>query len=109
MIAPAMGLLVVAATTAAIYLFLTASMRLLSRRQLGQLTVVDLVVVLVLGSSVETAMIHGDTSLPAGLVSATTLLATNRALTWAFGRSERLSRLVGAGPVLVVHDGRPVP
>jgi uncharacterized membrane protein YcaP (DUF421 family) len=108
MIAPAMELLVVSATTAAIYLFLTAAMRLLSRRQLGQLTVIDLVVVLVLGSSVETAMIHGDTSLPAGLVCAATLLVLNRVLTWAFLRSSRLNHLVNGGPVLLVHQGEPV-
>jgi uncharacterized membrane protein YcaP (DUF421 family) len=99
---------VVAGTTALIYLFLTVTMRLLSRRQLGQLTVIDLVVVLVLGSSVETAMIHGDTSLPAGLVSAATLLALNRALTWVFLRSERLNHIVNGGPVLLVHQGHPV-
>lgn len=108
MIGSGMNLLVVAATTAAIYLFLTAAMRLLARRQLGQLTVIDLVVVLVLGSAVETAMIHGDTSLPAGLVSAATLLVLNRALTWAFLRSSRLNHLVNGGPVLLVHRGEPV-
>jgi len=108
MIATAMDLLVVAGTTALIYLFLTVTMRLLSRRQLGQLTVIDLVVVLVLGSSVETAMIHGDTSLPAGLVSAATLLALNRLLTLVFLRSERFSHIVNGGPVLLVHRGDPV-
>jgi uncharacterized membrane protein YcaP (DUF421 family) len=102
------SLLIVAASTAAVYAFLVMAMRLWSRRQLGQLTVIDLVVLLVLGSAVETAMIHGDTTLPAGLVSASTLLVANRALTWAFRRSERLRHLVGAGPVLVVHNGRPV-
>jgi uncharacterized membrane protein YcaP (DUF421 family) len=100
------AMLEVGGATALIYLFLIAAIRLVARRQLGQLTVVDLVVVLVLGSSVETAMIHGDTSLPAGLVSAGTLLALNRILTWAFLRSPRLSHLVNGGPVLLVHDGQ---
>jgi uncharacterized membrane protein YcaP (DUF421 family) len=101
-------MLVVAATTAAIYVFLTVAMRLLSRRQLGQLTVIDLVVVLVLGSSVETAMIHGNTSLRAGLVSAATLLVLNRLLTLAFLRSKRLNHIVNGGPVLLVHHGEAV-
>jgi uncharacterized membrane protein YcaP (DUF421 family) len=100
------ALLEVGGATALIYLFLIVAIRLVARRQLGQLTVVDLVVVLVLGSSVETAMIHGDTSLPAGLVSAGTLLALNRVLTWTFLRSPRLSHLVNGGPLLLVHDGQ---
>ena len=102
----ALAMLEVGGATALIYLFLIVALRLVARRQLGQLTVVDLVVVLVLGSSVETAMIHGNTSLPAGLVSAGTLLVLNRLLTWLFLRSRGLSHLVNGGPVLLVHDGQ---
>src|SRR5439155_6388166 len=58
----------VAGQTAVIYLCLVVAMRLVGRRQLGQFTVLDLVIILVMGSAVETAMIHGDTSLRAGLV-----------------------------------------
>jgi uncharacterized membrane protein YcaP (DUF421 family) len=99
---------VVAATTAGIYLFLVVLLRVFGRRQLGQLTVVDILVVLLLGSAVETAMIHGDVSLAAGLVSAGTLLVLNRALTWALLRSGRFAHLVSGGPLLLVHDGTPV-
>jgi uncharacterized membrane protein YcaP (DUF421 family) len=99
-------LVVVAASTAAIYLFLITLLRLAGRRQLAQLSALDLVVVLLLGSAVETAMIHGDTSLLAGLVSASTLLVLNRLLTLAFLRSKRLSQLVNGGPILLVHEGR---
>jgi uncharacterized membrane protein YcaP (DUF421 family) len=101
-------LVAVAGSTAVIYMFLIVALRLLGRRQLGQLTVIDLVVVLVLGSAVETAMIHGNISLAAGLVSAGTLLVLNQALTWAFVRSPRLSHLVGGGPILLIHDGHVV-
>src|SRR5579863_9759084 len=100
------GILEAVGSTAAIYLFLVGALRLLSRRQLGQLTVIDLVVVLLLGSAVETAMIHGNTSLPVGLASAGTLLIVNRVLTVVFLRSRRLSHLVNGGPFLLVHDGR---
>jgi uncharacterized membrane protein YcaP (DUF421 family) len=98
----------VAGSTAVIYAFLIAGVRLLGRRQLGQLTVIDMIVILILGSAVETAMIHGDTSLPAGLVSMSTLMAMNFILTLAFARSKRLRHLIGGGPMLLVHDGEPV-
>jgi uncharacterized membrane protein YcaP (DUF421 family) len=98
-------LLVVAGSTAGIYLFLIGILRLVGRRQLAQLSALDLVVVLLLGSAVETAMIHGDLSLAAGFVSAGTLLVLNRLLTLLFLRIPRLSQLVNGGPVLLVHDG----
>jgi uncharacterized membrane protein YcaP (DUF421 family) len=101
-------LLIVAGTTATIYLFLIVALRLLGRRQLAQLSALDLIVVLLLGSAVETAMIHGDLSLPAGLIAAGTLLAMNRLLTLVFLRSSRLSQLVNGGPILLVHDGEVV-
>ena len=99
-------LLIVAGTTVGIYLFLIVILRIIGRRQLAQLSVLDLVVVLLLGSAVETAMIHGDLSLPAGLVSAGTLIVLNRLMSWLFLRSPRLSQLVNGGPILLVHDGR---
>src|SRR5260370_11571041 len=98
---------IVAGSTAAIYLFLLVLLRLFGRRQLGQFTVIDLVVVLLLGSAVETAMIHGDVSLPAGFASAATLMLMNRLLTPVFLRSERFCDLGGGGPAPLVHHGRP--
>jgi uncharacterized membrane protein YcaP (DUF421 family) len=99
------ALLIVAASTAGIYLFVIGLLRVVGRRQLAQLTALDLIVVLLLGSAVETAMIHGDVSLAAGLVSAATLLGLNRLLTLVFLQAPRLSQLVNGGPILLVHDG----
>jgi uncharacterized membrane protein YcaP (DUF421 family) len=99
------GLSVVGATVA-IYLCVLVLLRASGRRLLAGLTVIDLVVVLVLGSAVETAMIRGDTSLAAGLLAAATLLVTNWLLTVLMLRSKRLRHLVGGGPVLLVHNGR---
>ena len=45
---------IAAGSTALLYVFLVVAMRLFSRRQLGQLTVIDLAVILLLGSAVET-------------------------------------------------------
>jgi uncharacterized membrane protein YcaP (DUF421 family) len=91
--------------TLILYLFLILTLRVLGRRQMGQLTVLDLVILILLGSAVETAMIAGDTSLTAGLVSAATLLVANRALTRIVCRSRRLRRLIVGSPILLVHNG----
>jgi uncharacterized membrane protein YcaP (DUF421 family) len=89
-----------------IYLFLVLTLRLAGRRPLGQLNVIDLVIVLVLGSAVETAMVNGNTTLLAGLACASTLLFANRLLSQLFWRSRWLRHFVGAVPILLVQDGQ---
>ena len=96
----------VALHTLIIYLYLVVLVRVFGRRQLGQLTVIDLLVIILLGSTVETAMIHGDTSLGAGMLSAAVLLLTNFILTKIFFRFRRLRHLVGSEPMILVHDGQ---
>lgn len=92
--------------TVVIYLLLVVTLRVFGRRVMGQLNVLDLVIIIVMGSAVETAMINGDTSLAAGLVCAATLLATDRALSASLFRSRRWRHLVNGGPVLLIHDGK---
>src|SRR5579862_4144605 len=98
-------LLGVAFNTASIYAFLIVAIRLFGRRQLGQLTSLDLLILVLLGSAVETSMVRASTTLEAGLVSATILLVFNRLLTLLMLRSRRFSHLVGSGPLLLIHDG----
>jgi uncharacterized membrane protein YcaP (DUF421 family) len=92
--------------TSVIYTFLIFMLRFASRRQLGQLTAIDLVVIILLGSAVETAMVNGNTTLPAGLACATTLLLMNKLLSRLLLRSRRLRHLVANGPMILVHDGK---
>ena len=91
--------------TFVIVAFLIAGLRTFGRRTLAQLTVVETVIVLLLGSAVETAMVAGDTSLAAGLVCAGSLLVLNRLLAVVAARFPRVGELVGGRPVLLVHDG----
>lgn len=98
-------LVLVAWHTLAVYVFLIVCFRLIGRRQMGQLNVIDLVIIVIMGSAVETAMVAGDTSLPAGIVSASTLLLANRAIAWLLSRSARLRHLVSGDPVLLVRNG----
>src|SRR5512135_2936954 len=79
----ASDLLVIAGKTAVIYFFLVAGLRLLGKRELGQMTIYDLVLIIVLANSVQNAMVGSDTTLAGGLVAAATLLALNRLLNLA--------------------------
>lgn len=99
------GSLVIAGKTAAIYVFLVIGLRLLGKRELGQMNVYDLVLIIVLANAVQNAMIGDDTSLVGGLVAAFTLLALNRIFTLAMARSRKLEHLMVGDPLLIVSDG----
>jgi uncharacterized membrane protein YcaP (DUF421 family) len=51
-------------------------------------------------------MVHGDTSLKAGLVSGTTLFLLNYAVARQIRRSKRFGHVCGSGPMVLVHDGK---
>jgi uncharacterized membrane protein YcaP (DUF421 family) len=95
-----------AACTAIVYVYLVLLMRTMGRHVLSQLSALDLLIVMLLGSSVETSMIHGSTLLRCGLVSATVLLVMNRLLTEGMLRSGKLRNLVGGGPLILVNHGQ---
>jgi uncharacterized membrane protein YcaP (DUF421 family) len=99
------GALVIAAKTALIYIFLIVGMRMLGKRELGQMSVYDLVLVVVIANSVQNAMVGQDTTLIGGLVAAVTLLLLNRLLTWLVETRPGLRQWMTGDPVLMVRDG----
>jgi uncharacterized membrane protein YcaP (DUF421 family) len=103
------GLLIIAAKTAVIYVFLIAGLRLLGRRELGQMTVYDLVLIVVLANSVQNAMVGNDNTLVGGLIAALTLLALNRLFTVLLIRFPTLEKRVIGEPLLIVSEGRVLP
>lgn len=102
------GALAIAAKTGLIYIFLIAGLRLLGLRELGQMSVYDLVLIIVIANSVQNAMVGPDTSLGGGLVAALTLLLLNRIFTRLIVRYPQLGRLMVGEPVLIVKDGKPL-
>ena len=101
-----MELLIVAAQSAAIYLFLLIGLSRLSWINLSRMTPSGYLMVALLGSSVETGLYHGSASLLAGMVSAAALAATDWVADRTMIRWPRLRRWLVGRPVVLVHDGR---
>lgn len=89
-----------------VYGFLLASFRLSGKRQLGQMTPFDLVVLLIISNVVQNALIGNDNSLGGGLVGAATILVLNAVLAWVTYRSKRVQRVVEHVPTILVRHGR---
>lgn len=94
--------------TAVVYLALLVGLRLAGKRELGQMTTFDLIVVLVIANAVQNAMVGANTSLTAGLVAAATLLGAH-AVVWRLGRRfPWIRERVRGTPTLLVHEGLPL-
>jgi uncharacterized membrane protein YcaP (DUF421 family) len=102
-------MLIVTIQTVVIYLFLVIGLSLLDRREISQLGLVEIVIIMVLGSAVETSMVAGDTSLPAGLISAATLLVCNIGMTRMLNRWLWLRRIIIGHPIPLVAHGHILP
>src|SRR5438445_38911 len=89
-----------------VYLFMLAAFRFTGKRQVGQLTPFDLVLLLIISNVVQNAIIGPDNSLGGGLLGAVVILALNYAIVEVTFRSRRLRHLLEAQPTLLVHNGR---
>ena len=100
--APAWG---IAVRTIVVYVVVFVGLRLMGKRELGQMTVFDLVVILLIANAVQNAMVGSDSSLQGGLLAAAVLLAANRAVASLPVRSARWGRLIEGTPTVLVQDG----
>src|SRR6266853_3809089 len=89
-----------------VYLFLILLLRLTGKRQVGQLSPFDLVLLLVLSNAVQNSMNAGDNSLVGGLISATTLVGLNFLVGLITYRSKKLEAIIEGRPQVVVHNGK---
>lgn len=88
-----------------IYLVLFALFRFSGKRQAGQMTPFDLLLLLIISNGVQNAMIGQDTSVLGGLVVAVTLLLWNHLFGWLSGRNRRIERWLEGRPEVLVHNG----
>lgn len=101
-----LGTGVVAGRTAVIFIALVIGLRLLGKRELGQMTVYDLVLLVVVGNAVQNAMVGTDTTLVGGLVAVAVLLVLNRSLAEVIRRFGKVERILVGEPVVLVSDGQ---
>jgi uncharacterized membrane protein YcaP (DUF421 family) len=99
-------LLGVALRTIVVYLFLIVALRIAGKREMGQLSVLDLVLILVIANSVQNAMVGENVSVWGGIVAVVALIATDRALIFVRSRSPRFERFFEGEPTMLVRDGK---
>jgi uncharacterized membrane protein YcaP (DUF421 family) len=91
--------------SAVIYVALLTGLRLFGKREVGQFTLFDLVLVLLVANAVQPAMTGPDASVTGGVLIIATLLLLNWAVGWLRARSARFARLVSARAVALARAG----
>ncbi len=89
-----------------IYLFIILAIRLFGKKELAQLSVVDLVFILLISNSVQNAMVGPDTTLWGGMAAATGLFVINYIFKWAMKRFPKFSNAVQGSELLLIYKGK---
>lgn len=100
------GLPEVVLRVAVVYLFLVVVLRLSGKREVGQMSILELIVVLLISDALQNSMVGENTTLWAGPIAVLTLLGLDYGLNLLTHRSRRLRRAIEGEPRLLVRDGR---
>jgi uncharacterized membrane protein YcaP (DUF421 family) len=100
---PGIGLVVL--RTAVVYAAILLGLRLAGKREVGQMTPFDLVLLLLLSNAVQNAMVGPDSSLVGGLAAAAVLILLNVAVGRIAARSAPIRALVKGHARLLVNRG----
>lgn len=98
--------LIVALKSIAIYIFIVLAIRLFGKKELAQLSVVDLVFILLISNAVQNAMVGDDTSVPGGMAAATGLFVINYVFKYLLKRFPKFSSAVQGHAILLIYQGQ---
>jgi uncharacterized membrane protein YcaP (DUF421 family) len=82
------------------------AIRLFGKKEIAQLSVIDLVFILLISNSVQNAMVGPSTSLEGGLIAAASLFAVNFTLKNIIYRSKKASEILQGHALMLVYEGK---
>ena len=100
------GYIKIALSSSAVYLFIVIAIRLFGKKELAQLSIIDLVFILLISNAVQNAMVGSDSSLSGGLVAATTLFIINYLLKYLLYRFPKFGSIVQGTDLMLVYKGQ---
>jgi uncharacterized membrane protein YcaP (DUF421 family) len=96
----------IAGRTLFIYAIVFVGIRISGKREVGQMTPFDLVLLLLLSNAVQNAMTGPDTTLLGGIVAGGALLVANKIVSRLAWRSRRVRTWLEGTPQLLIRSGQ---
>lgn len=91
--------------SAAVYLFIIIGLRLLGKKELGQLSTEDLVFIMLVSEVAGDTMRASDDSLASGIIGAGTIMILNKLLRLLTYKSKRFNKLMEGNPAVLIRHG----
>jgi uncharacterized membrane protein YcaP (DUF421 family) len=92
--------------TAIVYLFLVVVLRVSGKREVGQMSILELIVILIISDAVQNSMVGENTTIWGGLVAVLTLVGLDAVIKVIAHRSRRVRHAIEGEPRLLVRDGK---
>lgn len=89
----------------AVYVFIILAIRLFGKKELAQLSIIDLVFILLISNSVQNAMVGPNTSLQGGLLAALALFVVNFALKKLSYKNTKINEFLQGKAVMLIYKG----
>ena len=89
----------------AMFAVLYLLLRLLGKREIGQLTPFELVVIVVMGDLIQQGVTHNDFSITGASLAIATFAFWGVVLSWLTYLSPRMERLLDGVPQVIIRDG----
>jgi uncharacterized membrane protein YcaP (DUF421 family) len=93
-------------SSVAVYLFMILAIRLFGKKELSQLSVIDLVFILLISNSVQNAMVGSNTTLVGGLLAAISLFIVNYIFKQVIYRFPMFSKFIQGESIMLVYKGK---
>jgi len=100
------GYVQIVISSIAVYFFILLAIRLFGKKELSQLSVVDLVFILLISNSVQNAMVGSNSTLAGGLVAAGALFITNFIIKQIIFRFPGVGKIIQGETLLLIYEGK---
>ncbi|MBN8838405.1 MAG: DUF421 domain-containing protein [Sphingobacteriia bacterium] len=97
--------LIIIAKSVTVYVFIIVAIRLFGKKELAQLSVIDLVFILLISNSVQNAMVGPDNSLLGGIAAALGLFICNYIFKFLLRDSKKFNHLIQGEKIILAVGG----
>jgi uncharacterized membrane protein YcaP (DUF421 family) len=91
-----------------IYFFVYLLTRVIGRRELSSLAPFDLILLIILGDSVQQGLTQDDYSVTGVVIAVGTIAALQVATSYVSFRVPRMRSVLEGEPIVIIEDGRPI-
>jgi uncharacterized membrane protein YcaP (DUF421 family) len=90
-----------------VFVFLAAALRIFGKRELAQLNVLDLAIILLVSNALQNALIGNDLSVTGAVIGGTTLFVANFLFVRLTYSSAKARRILEGQPQVLLRNGEP--